>query len=203
MAVSDSGNLLALAGGDYGDGGGDLSLWSVEGAREIGYTSFGRTPMSGLAFSPDDTILAVGSGDGYVLLYAVDKLAGPVVKKQSRLLCGEIVLEGNRAFIRSLSKVAMPMRDFDHPWKMEIINSDAVAGVSGSPIVLQDWSIESTAGADVARIKDFRLLLDDRSRGNSDHVVFGYVQNPGWDEGFVAKLYGDGRFVAADNSGKC
>ena len=41
---------------------------------------------------------------------------------------------------------------------------------------MKDWSIESTAGADVARIKDFRLLLDDRSRGNSDHVVFGYVQ---------------------------
>jgi hypothetical protein len=68
---------------------------------------------------------------------------------------------------------------------------------------LQDWSIESTAGTDRARIKQFRLLLDDRIRGNSDHVVFGYVQNPGWNEGFVAKLYGDGRFVAADNSGKC
>jgi hypothetical protein len=118
-------------------------------------------------------------------------------------LCGEIVIEGNRAFVRSLTQVPLPMRDFGYPWRLEVINSDAVAGMTGSPIVLQDWSIESTAGTDRARIKEFRLLLQDRPRGNSDHLVFGYVQNPGWDQGFVAKLYGDGRFVAANTNGKC
>ena len=203
MAISHSEHLLALAGGDYGDGGGDLSLWSVDDAREIAYTSFGTSPIHSLAFSPDDNTVAAGSEDGYVLLYAVDRLTGPVVRKQDSLLCGEIVIEGNRAFVRSLTMVPLPMRDFGYPWRLEIINSDVVAGMTGSPVVLQDWSIESTAGEDRARIKDFRLLLEDRARGNTDHLVFGFVRNPGWDQGFVAKLYGDGRFVAANNTGKC
>jgi WD40 repeat protein len=202
IAISHSGNLLALAGGDYSESG-NLSLWTVEDGREIGFTAFGESPIQGLDFSPDDSILAAGSEDGFVLLYAVERLTGPVVKKQSSLLCGEVVLEGNRAFVRSLAKVPLPMRDFGYPWKLEIINWDAVAAVNGSPIILQDWSIESTAGTDRARIKEFRLLLEDRARGNSDHLVFGYTQNPGWDEGFVAKLYGDGRFVATSTAGKC
>lgn len=202
MSISHSERLVALGGGDYSESG-DLSVWSIEDAREIGYASFGTSPIHSLAFSPDDNILAAGSEDGYVLLYAVDRLAGPVVKKQDSLLCGEIVIEGNRAFVRSMAKVPLPMSDFRYPWKLEIINADAVAGVTGSPVVLQDWSIESTAGKDRARIKDFRLLLEDRARGNSDHLLFGFVQNPGWDQGFVAKLYGDGRFVAASTTGKC
>ena len=202
IAISHSGNLFALAGGDYSESG-NLSLWNIEDGREIGYTSFGDSPMYGLDFSPDDSILAAGSENGFVLLYAVERLTGAVIKKQSSLLCGEIVLEGNQAFVRSLTKVPLPMGDFGYPWKLEIINSDAVAAINGSPIVLQDWSIESTAGIDRARIKEFRLLLEDRVRGNSDHVVFGYTQNPGWDEGFMAKLYGDGRFVAASTTGKC
>lgn len=201
MAISHSGDLLALAGGDYRESG-DLSLWSVKDAREIGYTSFGQSPMHGLAFSPDDSTLAVGSY-GFVLLYAVERLTGAAVKKQSSPLCGEIVIEGNRAFIRSLTKVPLPMRDFGYSWRLEVINSEAVAGANGSPAVLLDWSIESTAATDRARIKEFRLLLEDRPRGNSDHLVFGSVQNPGWDQGFVAKLFADGRFVAANNRGKC
>jgi len=202
IAISHSGNLFAVAGGDYSESG-NLSLWGVDDGREIGFTSFGDSPIHGLDFSPDDSILAAGSEDGYVLLYAVERLTGAVTKKQDSLLCGEIVLEGNRAFIRSLTKVPLPMRDFGYPWKLEIINSDAIAALNGSPIVLQDWSIESTAGTDRARIKEFRLLLEDRTRGNSEHLVFGYTQNPGWDEGFIAKLYGDGRFVAASTTGKC
>ncbi|HEU4435629.1 MAG TPA: hypothetical protein VFR51_19750, partial [Pyrinomonadaceae bacterium] len=202
IAISHSGNLFALAGGDYSDSG-DLSLWGVDDGREIGFTSFGESPIHGLDFSPDDSMLAAGSEDGYVLLYAVDRLTGAVIKKQDSLLCGEIVLDGNRAFIRSLTKVPLPMRDFGYPWKLDIINSDAVAAFNGLPIVLQDWFIESTAGADRARIKEFRLLLEDRTRGNSERLVFGYTQNPGWDEGFIAKLYGDGRFVAASTTGKC
>jgi len=42
-----------------------------------------------------------------------------------------------------------------------------------------------------------------RAPSKSDYAVFGYVQNPGWNKGFVAKIYDDGSFVASDNSGKC
>ncbi|HET8783137.1 MAG TPA: hypothetical protein VFM63_12010, partial [Pyrinomonadaceae bacterium] len=53
VAISHSGSLFALAGGDHGDGG-DLSLWSFDDVREIAYTQFGKTPISGIEFSPDD-----------------------------------------------------------------------------------------------------------------------------------------------------
>jgi WD40 repeat protein len=75
VAISHSGSLFALAGGDHGDGG-DLSLWSVDDVREIAYTEFGKTPMSSIEFSPDDAILAAGAEDGFVLLYAVERLKG-------------------------------------------------------------------------------------------------------------------------------
>jgi hypothetical protein len=42
-----------------------------------------------------------------------------------------------------------------------------------------------------------------RADSKSDHVVFGYVQNPGWNEGFVTKIFDDGSFVAANSSGRC
>src|SRR6185503_1352390 len=122
VAISHSGRLFALAGGDHGDGG-DLSLWSFDDVREIAYTQFGKTPISGIEFSPDDTMLAAGAEDGSVLLYAVERLKGPVVKKQTSLMCGEIVVEGDRAFTRSLTKVPLPMRDFGYPWRLEIVNS--------------------------------------------------------------------------------
>jgi len=202
LAISHSGKLFAVAGGDYSESG-DLSLWSVDEAREIGFVSFGKFPMKGLAFSPDDSVLAVGSEDGFVLLYAVDRLRGPELKKQDTALCGEITIEGNRAFIRALAKVPPPMRDFEYPWKIEIINTEAVAGFVGSPVVLENWSIESKADTDRARVKEFHSLLLPNSKGNSDYTVFGYVRNPGWDQGFVIKIYSDGRFVASDNSGKC
>ena len=201
VTISHSGSLFALAGGDHGDGG-DLSLWSVDDVRKIGYTQFGKTPISGVDFNDDDTVLAAGA-DGFVLLYAVERLKGPVVKKQTLTMCGEIAFEGDRAFIRALTKVPLPMRDFGYPWRMEIVNSNAVAANVGAPVVLNDWYIESTAATDRARVAGFRPLLDDRTRSNPDHIVFGYVQNPGWSEGYVAKIYSDGRFVAASTDGKC
>ena len=203
LGISHSGSLFALAGGNYGRGGGDLSLWSVDDGREIAYTRFGDAPIHSLAFSPDDATLAGGSEDGFVLLYAVDRLKGPVVTKQTSALCGEIAVEGNRAFIRSLSMVPLPMRDFGYPWRTEITNSDAVAAFAGSPVILNEWFIESTAATDRARVAAFRSLLDDPLRPNPDHIVFGYTQNPGWSDGFVAKLYSDGRFVAANTLGEC
>lgn len=205
LAISHSGKLFAVAGGDYG-GEGSVSLWNLEDVRELGFASFGDSPLHGVAFSPDDTILAVASDDGYVLLYAVDRLRGPQAKKRDTALCGEIMVEGQRAFIVPISKVPNPMRtEFEFPWRLEVANADSVMAVAGSPVVLQDWYIESNAATDRARIKKVSSLLSQGSSlgSKSDYVVFGTVQNPGWNEGYVAKIYGDGSFLATNNSGKC
>ncbi len=93
---------------------------------------------------------------------------------------------------------------FEYPWKLEIANSDMIARFVGSPVVFEDWSIESNAAQDWARIKVARSLLTaGHSNAVSEYITFGDVQNPGWDRGFVARIYADGSFVAADNSGKC
>ncbi len=81
LAISHSGKLFAVAGGDYG-GEGSLSLWNLDDACELGFASSGTFPIQGLAFSPDDSLLAAASENGFVLLYAVDRLRGPHVKKQ-------------------------------------------------------------------------------------------------------------------------
>src|SRR6266508_1223149 len=204
LAISHSAKIFAVAGGNYGSGG-DLSLWSLTDPREIGFVSFGEFPIDGLAFSPDDNILAAASDDGFVLLYSVDRIRGPQVKKQDYAVCGEIVTEGNKVFIAPLSKVPGPMmRSFEYAWKLEIVNSDLVAGLAGSPLMLDDWNIESSSDDDRARINQFRPLLPRAGlNGKLNHIVFGDIQNPGWNEGFVAKIYEDGSFVATNNPGRC
>jgi WD40 repeat protein len=202
LAISHSGKLFAVAGGDYG-GEGSISLWNLSDVRELGFTSFGDFPIQGLAFSPDDSLLAAASENGFVLIYAVDRLRGPELKKQTSALCGEIMVEGNKTFVVPLSKVPNPMRpSFEFPWQLEIANPDAVANLIDSPVVLRDWIIESSAAMDRARISDARSLLTP-GHSKADFATFGYVQNPGWNEGFVVKVYDDGSFVASDNSGKC
>lgn len=205
LAITHSGKLFAVAGGDYGGEGG-LSLWSLDEARELGFVSFGKFPIQGVAFSPDDSLLAAASEDGFVLIYSVDRIRGPQVKKQDSALCGEIVIEGEQAFVVPLSKVPSPMRsDFEFPWRLEVANADSVTGVAGTPVVLQDWSIESSAATDRARVATVRSLLplDRPAETNSNHIIFGDVKNPGWNESFVVKIYGNGSFVATNNSGKC
>ncbi|MDT5157974.1 MAG: hypothetical protein QOH51_2331 [Acidobacteriota bacterium] len=205
LAVSNSGKLFAVAGGNYGSGG-DLSLWDLQEAREMGYVSFGEMPIEGLAFSPDDTVLAAGSNDGYVLLYAVDRIRGPEVKKQTEALCGEVAAEGDKVFIVPLSKVPGPMtRDFEYAWKLEVANLGSLAGRAGSPVVLQDWAIESNSATDRARVGEFKQLLSrgDTPGATSNYILFGDIQNPGWNEGSIIKVYGDGSFVAANNPGRC
>lgn len=158
------------------------------------------------AFSPDDQTLAAGSEDGYVALLDVSRIRGSLLKEQSSPLCGEIRVEGARTSIVPLSKVPPPMRlEFNYAWKLEVADGGGLGGFSGSPVALVDWAIESDAAADRAVVHKFQLLLPQTKSSTtlSNYAVFGDVQNPGWNKGFVAKVYGDGSFVVATNMGTC
>lgn len=135
-ALSHSGQWIALGGGNYGSGG-DLSLWSLRDLHEIGFVSIGRFPIQGLAFSPDDSVLAAGSHDGVVLLYAVDRLRGPQRTKQTVALCGEVSVETDKAYIVPVSKGPVPMSEkFDYGWELEVADSAAVKKLVGLPVVI-------------------------------------------------------------------
>lgn len=202
LAISNSGNLFAVASGGYGSGG-NLSLWTTDGASELGFVSFGTMPIQGVAFNPNDTVVAVASESGAVLLYNVDRLRGKEVKKQDFALCGEIVTEGNITYITPISKVPRG-NDFGLAWKLEIANADVVIASEGLPVILQNWQIESGATGDCARIIEFKPLFNSPAPYvMSNYIIFGDVQNPGWNQGFIAKIYGDGSFVATTNFGKC
>lgn len=204
-ATSHSDQWIALGGGDYGSGG-DLSLWSLRDFHEIGFVSVGKFPIKGLAFSPDDSVLAAGSHDGVVFLFAVEKLRGPQRTKQKYRLCGEILAENEKVYIVPLAKVPTPMsKDFNYGWRLEVADPGNLAAHAGSPVAFQDWEIESNAAMDRARVNKFDSLLSlpRRQKAPFEYVVFGDVQNPGWDKGFVVKVYGEGNFVAANNSGEC
>jgi WD40 repeat protein len=205
LAIAHSGKLFALGGGNYGPGG-DLSVWSLSAAQEVAFVSFGQFPIEGLAFSPDDTLLAAASQDGFVLLYDVNLLRGPQRTKQTQRLCGEILAEGERVFIVPLSEVPMPMsKKFDYAWKLELADASPLTKLAGFPIQLTDWEIESNAATDRARATKFLTLLSVSASSDSlrNYVVLGDVRNPGWNEGFIAKVYGDDSFVATNNSGAC
>jgi len=200
-AISHSEMLIALAGGSYG-GRGDLGLWDVRKSKELGYVSFGEMPIQSVAFSSDDSLLAAGSDDGFVLLYSVDLLRGAQIAKQSTPLCGEVVFEGTHAFITPIAKVPP---GFEYAWKHEIAEPEKLKGLDGYPIALLDWSIESNSSSDRLQVHEFRKLLYGSDLGSAvkNFVIFGDIQNPGWNKGFLAKIYGDGSFVAANNPGTC
>jgi len=204
--TSHSGIILALAGGGYGEGG-DLSLWTIKDGRQIGYLSFGEFPIQGIAFSPDDRVLAAGSEDGYAALFDVDRIRGFQVKEQSSPLCGEVMIEGDQAFIVPLSKVPAPMmKEFSYAWKLQVADGESnFSGLAGYPVALSSWAIESDASSDQARVHKFQLLVpaSKSARALSNYVIFGDIENPGWNKGFVAKVYGDDSFVAATNLGVC
>ncbi len=204
-ASSRTGGLLALAGGGYGEGG-DLGLRTLKDGKQIGYVPLGEFPIGSLAFSPDDQTLAAGSEDGYVALLDVSRIRGSLLKEQPSPLCGEIRVEGTRTSIVPLSKVPPPMRlEFNYAWKLEVADGGGLSDFSGSPVALVDWAIESDAGADRAVVYKFQLLVPQPKSSTtlSNYAVFGDIQNPGWNKGFVAKVYGDGSFVAATNMGTC
>jgi hypothetical protein len=186
--------------------GGDLSLWSFRDFHEIGFVSAGKFPIEGLAFSPDDSVLAAGSHDGIVFLYAVDKLHGPERTKQSYALCGEVSAEKDKVFIVPISKVPTPMsRDFSYGWKLEVVEPGNLGELARLPVAFQDWEIESNAAMDKARVNNFTSisLKPAAPEPHAEYTVFGDVQNPGWDRGFVVKVYRNGDFIAASNSGEC
>lgn len=202
LAISNSGKYFALAGGTYG-GEGTFSLWSFNNIKEIGFATFGDSPVQGLAFSSDDSLLAVGSDDGYVLVYDVTRFRGGETKQQDFKLCGEIQVKDNKTYIVALSKIPGIMtQDFVYPWRLQISNPESVESSINSPVVLQKWAIESSSADDQAKIDEFKSLLP-KDQTKLDYIVFGVGQNPGWSKGFAAKIYSNGNFVAANNSGKC
>jgi hypothetical protein len=93
--------------------------------------------------------------------------------------------------------------EFSDAWRIEVTEPGALANFVGFPVSLQDWDIESNAATDKARVQKFAVLSSRSPKENTEFVVFGDVQNPGWDDGFVLKIYGENSFVAANNSGKC
>ena len=202
IAASPSGDKFAVAGGHYGDGG-DIGLWSTDPTREIGYVSFGEMPIQALSFSPDEKVLAAGSDDGYVLLYAVDFLKGPEVEKQTYALCGEIVPEHGKLFMVPLSKVpGVHSGDFQYSWKLEIANPNELRTLGSVPAALDEWALEKSSVKDKIRVGQFRIVgpvLSERS----DYIVFGDIQNPGWNEGALTKIYSDGTYLTTDNPGRC
>jgi WD40 repeat protein len=200
LAISDSGKYFALAGGTYG-GEGTFSLWRFDEIKELGFATFGDSPVKGLAFSGDEKMLAVGSDDGYVLIYDTERFRGGETKQQTEKLCGEIKNEGGKTFITALSKIPGIMtQDFVYPWTLEIANSDAVKDSVGLPVVFQNWAIESSSADDKARINELKPLLS-KDQNKSNYIVFGIGENPGF--GYVIKIFNNGNFAAANRSGKC
>lgn len=203
-AVDRAESILALGGGDYGTGG-NLTIWSLDAKKEIGFVSVGKFPIQDLAFSPGGELLAAGSGDAEVLLFSVDQLRGPQVTKQVKQLCGEIAVEGERVFIRPISTVPLPMRlDFGYSGRLEIADQPGMAKLVGEPVVLQEWALEKNSAHERARVvRSHRLLAGSRDFALANYAVLGNVHNPGWDRSTIIKIYGDDAFVASDPDGTC
>lgn len=203
LAISHSGKYFAVGGGTYGPDGAALSLWTVDRPKELAFTSFGDAPIKGLAFSPNDEVLAVGDPDGFVRLYRVMALRGPQVVRQTYALCGEVQRDGNDVFLVPLTKVPHWIGDtFEYNWKLKIANSETISAKDKTPMSLDDWSIESFAANDRIRIaKSTQLIAAENAL--KEFIVFGDVQNPGWNMGSIVKIYADGTLITTDNPGKC
>lgn len=204
VAISRSGKLLALGGGAHGAGG-FLSLHQIPGGQEIAYRDYGQFPIEGLSFSPDDSWLAAASGDGEVVIYRVSLLKGPEVRRQGYFQCGEVAVDGNQISFVPLSKVPVPMwGEFEYAWQEKLLKPENFVGMNGTPLALLDWEVHSSVAEDKVLVRDFKALTtlpsDQHSR---DHIVFGDVQNPGWNRSKILKIFSDGSFVAATNLGVC
>ncbi len=227
LAIANSEKLFVAAGGTYGQEGA-LSLWSFKNdgpaylpdissaswkvsnfkpwaigtPRELGFTSFGYDPIDELTFSPDDKQLAVATGEGFVLLYPVDRIRGPQVNTRDYALCGEIIKEENKVYIAPLAKVpSTRVEGFEYAWQFEIVNPAVIAGLHNSPVVLSDWNFETSSVQNKIRINQFQRLIP--AKRNLDHIVFGDIKNPDWNKGLVTKIYQDDTFLVTSNHGQC
>ena len=224
LAIANREKLFVVTGGNYGQEGAlslwsfrneaspylpavgpelsNLSPWTTRSPRELGFTSFGYDPIDQLTFSPDDKQLAVATGESFVLFYSVDQIRGPQIDKGEYALCGEIIQEDKKIFIAPLSKVPNAYNDdFTYAWKFEIANSAPVASLRNAPVILTDWNYETDSTQSKIRVNQFQPVA--QSSGARDHIVFGEIQNPGWNEGLVTKIYQDGTFLVTTNPGKC
>jgi WD40 repeat protein len=200
FAISNTEKYLALAGGDYG-GEGSFGLWSLEDFKELGFGTFGDFPVKGLAFNFDDSVVAIGSENGFVLLYDVNRFRGKQVESQKEALCGEIQTENAKTFIRPLSKIPGIMsQDFVFPWRLEIENPNSIQNAIGLPVVLKNWFIVSSSADDKAKIDDYKTILN-KEDDSKNYIVFGVGENPGY--GYVIKVFSNGNFVSANRDGKC
>lgn len=202
LAISNTEKYFALSGGTYGgENAGFFSLWSLDKIDEIGFAAFGDSPIKGLAFNYDDSVLAAGSDIGEVRLYDVNRLGGKQIEKQNEALCGEIQIENGKTFIRALSKIPGIMsQDFVYPWRLEIADSSSVQNSVGLPIILKDWFIVSSSADDKAKIAEFRTFLNNNDDAKN-YIVFGVGENPGF--GYAIKIFSNGNFVSVNRSGKC
>lgn len=202
--ISNSGRLFAIAGGTYG-GVGSLSLRNVTDGQEIAFVTGGDMPIQGVAFSPDDQILAAASESGFVLLYAVDQLRGPQITRQERTLCGEVVVEEGKTFVVPLAQGPGGGNAYEYAWKSEVVDPENVNAPSGMAVLIDQWDTVSRSQDTRIRIHRFQPLLkpDARRSADSEYILFGDIQNPGWGDGYVGKIYHDGTFVVARNLGEC
>jgi WD40 repeat protein len=202
LAFSQSKITLAVSGGGYGSGG-FVSVWETASGKELGYASYGDFPIQSLAYSHNDKLLAAASESDAVVLYDPAKLRGPEVKEQDYPLCGEVLREDRKTYIVPVTKVPHPMSvgdGLDFNWKLEIANREGI-DPNTAAIILNSWALESGSQGDKVQImhdSSVNTLAD-----SSESIVFAQIQNPGWNLGFIAKLYSNGSYVVTDNPGKC
>lgn len=202
LAFSQSKKTFALSGGGYGAGG-FVSVWDTSTGRELGFASYGRFPIQGLAYSHDDKLLAAGSESDAVVLYDPEKLRGPEVERQDFSLCGEILREDGKVYIVPLTKVPHPRGPEDQmvfDWKLEIVNSSSIDDEAAA-VNLKSWFLERGSVGDRVRASDLAII--NRKKDASESIIFGEIQNPGWNKGKIVKLYSNGSYVVADNPGRC
>lgn len=94
--------------------------------------------------------------------------------------------------------------EFDYDWRFELLEPEKFIQLNGAVLALLDWEIHSSLTEDKLLVRDSHTLATAlRPQHSRDYIVFGTVQNPEWNRGKILKIFSDGSFVAATNSGVC